>query len=304
MFKYPYIDSKDLYKVSDEIDIDNSKLAELFNGETSIENIYADLLSNEMSLDDINSIFIKLISKKVLQDKINWKSDILSNDVIKKYQSQMETFSFFSQSVEEDSYSNLLYGLRCQEKLFKSKVHLFGNTILITELNQKLKQLGIGTVNLSEKNNIDIDTDILIFDFQKYDEDFLLTTLEHCNSNKIAFIPINSTNFGSEIGPFYISKETSCPLCLIDRKKAVTGDFYFKKYTTFNFNIAFGSEIIVLEIIKFLTDIAPNNLKNKVAHYNYITGLVKYHTVLKNPSCKICSPNINKPKRKLWEGII
>src|SRR5690554_2286311 len=238
MFKYPFIEPQELPIVSEEVNIEQGELEALFNGKKSIESIYAELLAKDLSLDGINSIFKILLSKKILKDKIYLESDVLSAEKIDKYKSQIETFSYFSQSQEEDNYYNLLFGLSCQEKLFKSKIHLIGNTPLIFELNKKLKLLGIVDIKISEKIETLSNSDLLIFHFNRYKEDLLINALEYCKANNVPFLPVNNASFGAEIGPYFISTENSCSLCLIDRKKSVVGDFYFQDNTKFNFNIS------------------------------------------------------------------
>ncbi|QTY27132.1 hypothetical protein [Flavobacterium sp. CS20] len=304
MIRYPYIEKNEILSNLDEINFDINLLIELFNGKNSLENIYTELLSKNFELSKINSLFVLLNSKNLIKDKLILKSDVLSEQKIDKYINQIKTFSLFSQEEKQNSYFDLLYGLNCQEKLSKSKIILLGDSNLITSLNDKLRLIGINDIKVTEEFLFNIEADLLIFNFEKYNENLLIEVLQYCNDNNISFLPVINNNFGLEIGPFYLSNETSCSLCLIDRKKAVVGENYSEINPNLFFNISLGSDIVILEVIKNLTGIAPISLKNRVAHHNFLSGLIKYHPVLKNPSCKICSSNPLKPKRKLWQGII
>lgn len=310
MIKYPKVIA-DKFKLSKDPlfkDFTKHDILELFNGKNSTEDIYGHLLSEKISLESINKLFQVLIKKKLLKDEISYDSEVLSDSELEMYSDQINTFSFYNQANtrEKSNYVNLLFGLKCQEKISQLKTILLGDSKLITDISIKCKEVGIKSIyafkNFKEIKN---GGDVLIYAPENYNEDVLIDTLRFCKEKKIAFLPVIKTNYGVEFGPFYLPNDSSCSLCLITRKKSVLEEDYdsnLKDALFLNFSI--GADLILLELLKFITGIAPVNLRNKILQYNFISGSFKYHSVLKLPNCEICYNNSVKPKRRLWEGIV
>ena len=308
MLKFPKLVVTELGIVKDNIDKDFLKedLSHIFNGKHSVEDIYADFLSKDYTFEKVNRLFNVLIEHKILEDRLNLESTILSDDEIDSYSTQSATFSYFSQKIEESKYDNLLSGLHCQEKINQSSLILLGDSILIGDIFNKGKNTGLKTIHIYDNlDAINYNADLLIFAPKNYDENEMLDALKYCKKNLLSFLPIINTSYGVEIGPFYVPNDASCYLCLINRKKSVLGENYDSHISnTLNFNFSVGSDVVLIELIKYFTGIAPLTLRNKVLQYNFMSGIFVYHPVLKMPNCEICSSKHVKPLRKLWEGIV
>jgi hypothetical protein len=310
MIKYPKLKVSE-FKLSKDLllkDFTKNDILELFNGKNSTEDIYAHLLSNKFSLENINKLFQSLTKNGDIKDEISYDSKVLSKSEIETYSGQINTFSLYNQAntKEDSNYLNLLFGLKCQEKINQLKTILLGDSNFINDFSFKCEQVGIKSIyTFNHFQKIDIDGDVLVYSPENYDENTLIDTLRYCKEKQIAFLPVIKTNYGVEVGPFYLPNDSSCSLCLITRKKSVLEDDYDSNLKdVLMLNFAIGADLILLELVKFITGIAPVTLRNKILQYNFISGSFKYHSVLKLPNCEICFNNSMKPKRRLWEGIV
>ena len=150
MLKFPKLLVTELGIIKDIIDKDFLKedLSHIFNGKHSVEDIYADFLSKDYTFEKVNRLFNVLIEHKILEDRLNLESTILSDDEKDNYSTQIETFSLFNQKVEESKYANLLSGLYCQEKVSQSSLILLGDSILIEDIFNKGKNAGLKTIHI------------------------------------------------------------------------------------------------------------------------------------------------------------
>lgn len=285
---------------------DREAIVRIFNGKNSIESIYGHFLSEGIDLDKVNNLFHTLIENDLVVDKIDWESSVLSDRELEGFSRQIATLSRFSQQYDENKFNNLVVGLKSQEKLHGAEIVFFGNSPLIHEVADKCNRAGIrATPAIKSLDGTSRDADLFVYLPDKYDEDELIDTLKYCDAVRVPFFPGFQTNYGIELGPFYVPGDSACSLCLISRKKSVLGEGYNQSTgDPLHFNFPIGSDQIVLEIIKFITGIAPLTLRNKVLQFNIMSGISAYHPVLKVPNCAVCGLRPLQPKRKLWEGIV
>ncbi|MBA4058183.1 MAG: hypothetical protein C0490_25935, partial [Marivirga sp.] len=238
-------------------------------------------------------------------DKVNLESDVLSDEDLDAYSVQISTLSFFNQHFSESKYLNLTAGLLSQEKISQFPVSIIGKSLLNDELFVKLKTLGVKNVYQNpDIDNLTGPVGLIIYAPDEYVETEIIKIAEYCNSMSIVFFPIIKTNFGMEFGPIQIPNDTSCYMCLINRKKSVLGEGYETTYKDIlNFNFSIGSDLALLEVLKHISGMAPISLRNRILQHNFVTGAFTFHPVLKMPGCSICGNNF-KPRRKLWEEIV
>ena len=283
----------------------NEDLKIIFNGKNAVEEIYADLLAKNFDLNAINELFKQLSINNLLVDKVNLESNILSDEDLDIYNVQISTLSFFNQQYSESKYLNLTAGLISQEKINRFPISIIGKSLLNDELFVKIKKLGVKNVYQNpDIHNLPGPIGLLIYVPDEYLETEIIKITQYCNSTNVVFFPIIKTNFGIEFGPIQVPNDTSCYMCLINRKKSVLGEGYETIYKEIlNFNFSIGGDFALLEVLKYISGIAPISLRNRILQHNFITGAFTFHPVLKIPGCSICG-NDFKPRRKLWEEIV
>lgn len=289
-----------------DADFNQEAIVQIFNGKNSIESIYGRFLAEGIHLDKVNHLLQTLIAHELVVDKINLESSVLSDSELEDFSRQIATLSCFSRQYDENKFNNLVVGLKSQEKLHQASIAFFGNAPLIQEVAGKCNKAGIHAIHTIEHlDGTNMDADLFIYLPDKYDEDELIDTLKYCDSVQTPFFPGIQTNYGIELGPFYVPGDSACSLCLVNRKKSALGEGYRQGTDEqLHFNFPIGADQIVLEVIKFFTGIAPLTLRNKVLQFNIISGISAYHPVLKVPGCAVCGLGPLQPKRKLWEGIV
>ncbi len=309
MIKFPKLNTDKLESEGFPIAlaIDPKDIKMIFDGKNSMEDIYCQLLSESYSLHEINELFDHLIEQDLISDKINISSNVLSEVEIEEFTTQIATLSHFNSKSAQSAHQNYAEGLFYQEKISQSTVIVCGDSPIAEDIEVKCKKMGVkNCFNFTKEEVIQFkDKGILIYAPNNYNESELLELLDYASSRQLNFLPVVNTTFGTEIGPFYIPKESSCSQCLIDRKKSILGENYSHNlFNKLQFNFSIGADLVVLEILKQITAITSLATRNNLLQFNHINGNIKYHPVLKVPNCNICGSKHTKPARKLWEGIL
>ena len=133
-----------------------------------------------------------------------------------------------------------------------------------------------------------------------------------CLKNKLTWISYRSTGSGFEIGPTVVPRETACFKCYEARKLSnstayeeyIYNQGYLSSHhsTLGSLNITFGYDLLLLEIIRILTNFTRTVTYSSVVSFDLISLEVKTHPVLKLPRCPECSPlSQHRTTANVWQ---
>ena len=106
-----------------------------------------------------------------------------------------------------------------------------------------------------------------------------------------------------QLGPLVIPRETACYECYSLRRQAALAPWERNLLASAEdagrLECVLGVDWVVLDVIKFVTDIAEPIAKGRVLRIDYGTGLPEVHRVLHVPRCTVCGLR-DRPARRLW----
>jgi len=106
-----------------------------------------------------------------------------------------------------------------------------------------------------------------------------------------------------ELGPFYVSRDSSCYNCYLMRRAGFVSNSDELLEMLVGRASGLGSHIAsawaALEIIKHITGITAPTCVNRVMRVDVINGVTKLHSVLRVPRCRVCGIG-DAPPLALW----
>ena len=113
-----------------------------------------------------------------------------------------------------------------------------------------------------------------------------------------------------EIGPAIFPRETACYTCFSSRRAAnhesyeqyvaMQNSLYAAGLSTGSLNIAFGADVLALEVLKLVTHFSRPITYGAYFSFDILSLQGKVHPVLKVPRCIDCSPASRRPGVVLW----
>lgn len=158
---------------------------------------------------------------------------------------------------------------------------------------------------LDEEIITNADVDLIIYMADNFAASTSIKINDICRKKQVDFLPYQVAFPKVYIGPFYVYQQSACYKCYQIRKSAAAFNNEAQSISpgNTNLNIAFGIDLICLEIVKYYSYIIDLTTVNNVWVLDIFSGKTSLEPVFKLPRCPICGVSKIKPTKKLWENI-
>jgi molybdopterin-synthase adenylyltransferase len=153
----------------------------------------------------------------------------------------------------------------------------------------------------------DLIPNLLIYCPDRFSDEICELFNKVCLDYSVPFLIYQHTLLEINMGPLIIPHETACYVCYDRRRKAVLSEVDIERSMGFmnsfssRLNFSLATDLLALEIVKFLTGVLEPVTRGCVWQLNTLSGLLELHPVLKLPRCPACGVHKIKPLHKLWE---
>ncbi len=203
--------------------------------------------------------------------------------------------------------SDTLHGVYHTSYIGKQKESVLKNILMQVNKNTKYSPLKKQIQNASD---IPKGIDLLVlcedtFDPQQFD---LINQI--CLETNTTWVSYRNLGLKFEIGPTIYPFETACFKCYSLRKSGAMSSYdnYIASQQNIvdndikigSMNQSFGSDLLIMDIIKTLTNFSRSSTYNNIFSFNLISFESENHPILRIPRCPQCGASNKKPL-DIWQ---
>jgi molybdopterin-synthase adenylyltransferase len=153
----------------------------------------------------------------------------------------------------------------------------------------------------------EVTPDLLLYCPDRFDDAFCFWLNSVSLDIKVPLLLYRQRTLSIDLGPLIIPGDTACYTCYERRRMAAQQiseqQAISVETDAGSFRPVFGTDLLALEVLKFLSHAAEPITRSRVWRLNLMTGLTEVHPVLKLPRCPACGVHKARPPRKLWEEL-
>ena len=147
---------------------------------------------------------------------------------------------------------------------------------------------------------------LIVYCPDEFDPELCILLNRLALDTSVPFLIYRPSSSHVEVGPLIVPRETACYICCDLRRKVALGGPPLDELCpgpSCGFNFSIGVDLLSIEAVKVLTQIALPVCRGKIWRLDLRSGLSEVHPVLKLPRCVACGVHRKAPSRKLWEYI-
>jgi len=302
-------------------------MIKLLNGQNDITEIFGELLIQKYDVEEIMTSFKQLFELNIIKENPDSILGVFSEKDLESFKSQLLLFEYLSTNEKmifqpfserallaqkriKDSNILLMVGISSSKKLNHSLSNVGFENITTYELNKSNLKTKENQDNLiAIFNNIDENVDLVVYCPDSFSEETALKLNKACFDKEINFITYRVYQTSFEVGPINIPNETSCYQCFISRRQGAIAPYLSRENKNsvklpelMDYN-EFGFQLLIIEIVRLISEITPPLTIDKVWFFDWLTGRSELNEVYKVPRCSLCGINRIHPEQKIWEQI-
>ncbi|MBG0829784.1 TOMM precursor leader peptide-binding protein [Planomonospora sp. ID67723] len=147
--------------------------------------------------------------------------------------------------------------------------------------------------------------ELVVYCPDEFEESAAETVNSLCLQRGTPYLFYRRRGVAVEVGPLVIPRETACYRCFTVRRRAAL-DGMGPMASAAGADrarpmIPLSTDWVAFEVVKFVTGIGEPVTRARMLAFDYMSGVVNAHPVLKLPRCPSCGVHRSRPSRTLWE---